>query len=304
MSESNQVRIAIRPDDDTGEWTVLRRTNDALSLGTETVRSNNVRSDRLRDAQKVVTQTVGGTIDFEMTASEYDDLIAAAMCNTWEADTPDVGTDQIKVGTDTTKFEVLKSFLDEDRHVQFTGMEVASLSITMNSAERITAQVTFAGSGADYEYDPSTDTFSTPSAAMFFDASNNLSEITFDGEPLTGTCITGMTLTIDNSHQTEQCIGSVFQDHYKGSANITTSKTLRMTAEAYDIWKNMLTNTPIAFDFRMGDGDSYYDFSAVKEYLSGDLPGGGVDELLSFELTGALAADDSADMLTIERTIA
>jgi len=303
MSESNQVRIAIRPKGSTDPWTVLRRTGDALTLSANTQRSNNVRSDRLRDAQKVTGLTVGGTVDFEMTASEYDDLIAAAMCSTWEADTPSAGTDQIKVGTKTTQFDVLKSYQDSDEHVLMQDMEVASLSINMSAGERITAQVTFAGGGADYQYDPSGDTFDSVASAMFFDSSNNLSSITVDGSPLTGTCITAMSINIDNSHQQDQCIGSLYQTQHKGSANITTNKTIRMSSEAFSLWSNMITNTPVAFSFTMGDGADSYSFSAPAEYLSGDLPSGGLDAILSLDLSGALAADAAGDMLTIERTI-
>ncbi|WP_129141534.1 phage tail tube protein [Modicisalibacter coralii] len=304
MSESNRVRIAIRPDGSSSNWKTLRRTNDALTAGTNTTRSENVRSDRMRDGQKITTITVGGTLNIEMTAAEYDDLIAAAMCSTWTADTPTAGTDQITVGTTTTKFEVLKSYLDEDRHILMSGMEVGQLELNMDSGSKITGTVTFMGTQEDHEYDPSTDTFDPASDALFFDSSNNLSSVTIDGSPLSGIAITGMSMTINNNHQTDQELGTQYQTHHKGSADITTSKTVRMSASAFDLWKNTLTNTPIATSFTMGDGSNSYVFSQGREFLSGDAPSGGLDAILTFTLNGVSAVDATGEMLTIERTLA
>lgn len=304
MPEANRVRIGMRVDGSTANWTTLRRTNDALTAGTETTRSENVRSDRMRDGQKITTITVGGTLDIEMTAAEYDALIAAAMCNSWVVDTPVAGTDQITVGTATTKFEILKSYLDEDRHVLMKGMEVSQIQLTMDAGSKITGQVTFMGTEADPEYDPSTDTFDPAADALFFDSSNNLSSLMIDGSAISGMCVTGMSLTINNNHQSDQCVGTQYQRHWKGSADITGSKTFRMSAGAFDLWKNTLTNVPISSSFTMGDGTNSYVFSTGVEYLSGDLPSGSLDSILSLELDYTVAVDSAGEMLTIERTLA
>lgn len=303
MSESNQVRIAIRPTAG-GNWTTLRRTNDALTASGEATRSDNIRSDRMRDGQKIATVTVGGTVDFEMTAAEYDQILAAAMCNTWAVDTPAAGTDRLTVGIADTTFEVLKSYLDSGKHVLMKGMEVSQLQLTMSAGEKITGQVTFMGTEADYEYDPSGDTFDPAAEALFFDSSNNLSSIQIDGQPLSGMCITGMDLTISNNHSSDQCLGTQYQRHHKGSADITGTKTFRMSAAAFDLWKNTLTNTPISSSFTMGDGTNSYVFSTGKEFLSGDLPSGGLDAILSVDLSTTAAVDATGEMLLIDRTLA
>lgn len=299
-----RVRIAIRAAGSAGNWTVLRRTNDALTVGAQTVRSDNVRDDRMRDGQKISTITVGGTLDFEMTAAEYDQILAAALCSDWVADTPAVGTDQLKVGTTDVQFDVLKSYLDSDRHVLMTGMYVSQLQLTMNAGEKITAQATFMGEGHDDAYDPAGDVFDAVSDAILFDSSSNLSSIQIDGQPVAGMCITAMSLAIANGFASDQCLGSVHQRHHKGSCDITGSKTIRMSAGAFDLWKNTLANTPISSSFTMGDGTDSYVFSIGKEYLSGDLPSGGLDSILSVELSTTAAVDAAGDMIKIERTLA
>lgn len=296
MSEANRVRIAIRPTG-TSPWTTLRRTGDALTASAQTVRSDNIRSDRMRDGQKVTTITVGGTLDIEFTAAEYDQILAAAMCNAW-------ATDVLTVGTDTVTFDVLKSYLDSGKHVLMSGMEVGQLQLTMNAGEKITGQVTFAGTEADPDYDPTLDTFNEPSDALLFDSSNNLSSILIDGQPLSGTCVTGMSLTINNNHSQDQCLGTLYQRQHKGSCDITGTKTIRMSAEAFDLWKNTLTSTPVSSSFTMGDGSDSYVFAIGAEYLSGDLPSGGLDAILSLELNSTVATDSTGEMLTITRSLA
>ena len=304
MSEANQVRLAIRPSGSTDNFQVINRTNDALNTGTETERSQSIRADRKRGGQKVVTQTVGGTVDIEMARSEYDDLIAAAMCSSWQTDTPTAGTEQLAVGTATQKFEVCKSYLDEDRHVLFKEMEVSQLQINMNSGERVTGQITFMGTEADLEFDPSTETFDEPANNLFMDASTNISSLMIDGSAVTNMVITGMSLTINNNHQSGQGLGTQFQYHDKGSADITGSMTFRFSADAYDLWKNTITNTPVSTSFTLGDGTTDYTFKAGKQYLSGDLPSGALDSILSLELDTVVATDSANEMLLIERTTA
>ena len=304
MSEANRVRIAIRPSGSTDNFQVLNRTDDSLSPNSETERSQAIRADRKRGGQKVVTQTVGGSLSIEFTADDYDDILAAAMCNAWAEDTPTAGTDQLAVGTATTKFDVLKSFLDEDRHVLMKEMEVSQLQLTMNSGERVTGEITFAGTESDLEFDPSAETFDEPSNNLFMDSSNNISSLQIDGDPVDGMVITGMTLNINNNHQSGQGLGSQFQYHDKGSADITGSMTFRFASAAYDLWKNTITNVPVSTSFTLGDGTTDYTFKAGEQYLSGDLPNGALDSILSLELDTVVATDDSNEMLLIERQTA
>lgn len=302
MPEANRVRIAYRAAGSTDNWKIFRRTGDALTAGAQTQRSDEIRDDRKRGGQKVTTITAGGTVDFEFSATSFDDFLAAGMCSAWVADTPTVGTSQLVVGTTTTKFDVLKSYLDEGRHVLLKDMEVGQLQFTMNSGAKITGQVTFMGVEVDEEYDPSTDTFDPAGTTLFMDSSNNLSSIMIDGAPVSGMAFTGMSITINNNHSSDQELGSQYQNHFKGSADITGTKTLRMSSAAFDLWKNTIRNVPISSSFTMSDGTTSYVFKNGEEYLSGDLPSGALDAILSMDLNYSVATDSTGEMTVIERT--
>lgn len=302
--ESNQVRIAYRlsgggPTD----WKTLRRTNDSLTVGTETTVSDQIRSDRLRGGQKVVTQTAGGTIDFEFTAKDFDEILAAAFMTTWAADTPVTGSEQLNVGTSTVELDFLKSYLDSDKHVLIEKAQVSQLSLSMDAGSKITGQITIAGTTVNAEYAITTDTFAAPGTEIFMDSANNLGSIQIDDAPITGMCFTSMSLELNNNHSTDQCLGETYQNHHKGSASVTGSITVRSSAAAFDLWKNSINNTPVKLDYTLDDGSNSYDIEVASGYLAGDLPSGGLDAILSFDLNFTAAVDNAGKYLSITRTL-
>lgn len=302
MAEANRVRVSYRAAGTTDDWQVLRRYNDALTVGTETVMSDEIRDDRKKSDQKVVTLTVGGTLDMELSANSIDPILAAAFMSTFAADTPVVGSEQLTVGTTTVKLDILKSYLDEGRDVLMEEMEVAQMSITMATGSKIEAQVTFAGTTFNEDYDASGDTFVAASDEIIMDSSNNLGTFLIDGSPISGMCFTNLTLEIDNGHSTDQCLGELNQNHFKGSAMISGSLTVRSSTAAFDLWGNTITNTPIQLTYTLSDGTTQYVVDVARAYLAGDLPSGAQDSILSFDLTFSGAAKSNGDYVSITKS--
>lgn len=296
MAESNRVRIAYREAGATGPWQIIRRTGDALTAGTETVRSDEVRSDRQRSGQKVTTITAGGTLDFEMSAESFDDFLAAALCTDWNADV-------LTVGTATKRFDVLKSYLADDEHIMFSDMEVSQLSLTADSGQKITGQLTFMGRAVDADYDASGADFTDATTTIIFDASNNLNGVLVDGAPLVNTCFKALGITINNNHQTDQCVGSQFQNHFKGSCDITTTSTVRMASSSLDLWRRSIANEPIEMAFMMGANGYTYNFELGHVDLSTEPPSGALDAILDMSVDGTAAVAANGEMITITRNV-
>lgn len=297
MAESNRVRIAYKMSGDpVTAWKTLRRTSDSLTVGTETVVSDEIRSDRKRGGQKVTTQTAGGGISIEFSAKSFDDLLAAAFMSEWSADTLEVGTDAVQI-------DILKSYLDEERHVLFENCEVSNMSLSMDAGAKVTGEFTVMGTTVDTDYTISTDDFADAETTLIMDSSNNLGSIQVDGSPISGMCFTAMGLELNNNHQSDQCLGEVTQNHWKGSAAVTGSITVRSSAAAFDLWEKSITNTPVKLEYTLTDGTNSYDIAVAAGYLSGDLPSGGLDAILSFYLSFTAATDGAGDYLIINRTI-
>ena len=297
MSESNRVRIAYRETGSGNPWQILRRTNDALTAGTEVQRSDEVRSDRQRSGQKVTTITAGGTLDLEMSAGSYDDFLAAALCTEWTGEV-------LTVGVTTRRFDILKSYLADDEHLLLTDMEVGQLSLTASSGQKITGQITFMGRAVDDDYDPSGDTFLDATTTIIFDSSSNLNGVLIDGAALVNTCFKELGLTINNNHQTDQCLGSQFQNHFKGSCDITTTGTVRMASSSFDLWRRSLANEPVEMAFTMGANGYTYAFELGHVDLSTEPPSGALDAILDMSINGTAAvAADTGEMIQVTRTI-
>ena len=303
MASSSRVRIAYRAGD-TGPWTILRRTGDALTVGTETQRSDEVRSDRTRGDQKVTAITAGGTIDFEFSSSNMDAFIAAALGGTWAADTPAVGSEQTQNGTTVPRFEFLKSYLDTGDHVLIGDAVVSNMQLTANAGEKVTGQITIMGSSHDDAYDPTADTFNEPSDTVIMDSSNNLGSILIDGTAATGICFTGLSVTIAGGFQSSHCLGNLYRDHFEGSLDITGSLTMRLSEEGLNLWRNSITSTPVSLGVTLSEGGNSYDISLPRNYLSGDLPSGGLDTILTSELSLTAARDANGVMMSVDRTLA
>src|SRR5690554_234973 len=295
MAESNRVRIAYKAAGApvTG-WKTLRRTGDSLTVGTETVVSDEIRSDRLRGGSKVVTQTAGGTIDFEFSATSYDEILEAAFMGAWT-------NNVLEIGTTTVKLDILKSYLDEARHVLIENCEISNLQITMDAASKITGQITVMGIIIDDDYAITTDAFAAPGTSLIMDSSNNLGSIQVDGSPVAGVCFTGMGLTLDNGHSSDQCLGTATQQHWKGSATVTGTVAMRSSAAAFTLWENTITNTPVKLSYVLTDGAKSYTFEVAAAHLAGDLPSGGLDAILSFDLTFTAATGAASAYLKVTR---
>lgn len=297
MASSSRVRIAYRTAGGTGPWTIFRRTGDALTVGTETQRSDEVRDDRTRGDMKTTTITAGGSVDIEFSSVNFDAFIAAAIGGAWSADS-------VSNGTTIPRFDLLKSYQDTGDHVLFENCCVWEMSLSANAGEKVTGQITFQGSGHNDNYDPSGDTFDQPEDTIIMDASNNLGSITVDGAPLSGMCFTAISLNISGGFQTDQCVGSLYQNHFEGSVDITGSVTTRLSAAALDLWRNSITSTPVALGFELSDPDGYaYTLALPRNFLSGDLPSGGLDTILTSELSLTAARNDLGVMLQIDRTV-
>lgn len=297
MSSGSRVRIARRPAGSSDPWQILRTTGDALTVASDTTRSDEIRDDRTRGDQKTVMINPNGTVSFELSPANFDSIMASVLSGTWT-------TDVLTNGTTATKWDYLKSYMDLDEHILLSDAYETQLQLTANAGEKVTGQVTIMAQGHDDQYDPTGDTFSEPEDTVIMDASNNMHTIRVDGaEPASGVCIKGIDLTINGSFQSDQCVGSQYQVHSPGSYDITGSVNFRFSSATLDYWRNAITSTPMALDWTFSEGDYSYVPSLPRIFLSGDLPGGSLDSILDLSLDITAARDASGVMMEITRTV-
>ena len=129
----------------------IRHTGTTLALTKEALQSEEIRNDRqIADFRHGAFQT-GGDINVELSYGSFDELLGAVLCGTWAADTPVLGTGQLKAGIERRSFTIERHFGDlltaQKPYHRFTGVEFNTLAVSVAANAMITATLGVVGQG-------------------------------------------------------------------------------------------------------------------------------------------------------------
>ena len=265
----------------TGNWDTLRLTSNTLSPSVNTQASDEITDSRVSQGSVATSTDIQGDLVGEMSYGTFDRLFEAGFYGTWN-------NNVLTVGDTRRTFSVAKNFADVNVFSIFKGMHVSTFALDIPSDGKITA--TFTLMGLDYaDGDTNTVTAVSPATATPFMSNINVGTVLVDGASLEGVaCVSAMTINLDNSLQTQRCLGSGKLGpgaHIATEAAITGSITLAWSNRAWQLWKNQFTRAPIAVSFPITDslGNKYtFNFPALE--IDGDLPSGGKRDLIEVTL--------------------
>lgn len=290
MSSSNAVRIAYREAGSSDPFKVLRYTSEAFTATPATTESAEVRTDRMIADLYLTSLATSGSIDFEFSAENFDLLMQAAMCQDFDVN------GVAKIGKLDKTFEILKSYTDIDKHILIQDVKVSTMTLNVEAGALVTGSFEFVGGNVDVDFDPTSETFDEPANTSLINAANDIGSININGAPLTGSCIETLSITLDNNYQAQNCIGSLAaKTHVKNTASVSGSQTISFSAESYDLWKGQITNEDIAVSFSLTDGTTTYQFDLPRTRISGDLPGGTRDEILTLDAEYSAIRDETLE---------
>lgn len=309
MSESNRVKVYYVKESVYGEtpvnadWKTLRYTSESLTSNHNNVSSSEIRADRMVADSTRVSSEAAGELNIEFSALSFDDLLEAAMADTWEVDGAD---STLKIGTTAQSFSIEKDFDDVGRYFSFSGMRVGQMNLNVSYGEIMTASFSFMGNNADASDTSKVgtgDILAAPTTDVL-NATTDLSTVTINGSP-TNVCIQSLSLSLDNTLRNRVCIGNVFPVNIAyGTANVSGSIELYFSANAFAIYQNVLSNADVSFSFAVEDEDYRYTFNIPRAKLVGSAPvstGIDTDIVLSFDFT-ALLDPTSESSLVITKT--
>lgn len=133
----------------TPAFDIVRHTGTTLGLSKEALQSEEIRDDRQIADFRHGARQVGGDISIELSYGSFDTILEALLGGTWAADTPALGTDQLKAGTTRRSFTVERYFgdiltADKPFH-RFTGVEFNTLQLQINANAMITGTIGVVG---------------------------------------------------------------------------------------------------------------------------------------------------------------
>lgn len=269
-----------------GTWDTLRLTGNALTPTVNTQVSDEITDSRLGQGSVATSIDIGGDLTTEFSFGSFDQLLEAAFYGTWSGNV-------LSVGDTRNTFSIAKGYNDVGVYGLFKGAHVSTFALDIPSDGKITA--TFNMACLDYT-DGETSIVVSPNAPTTtpFLSNNNVGTILVNGQSLEGVaCVSAMTINLDNSLQTQRCLGSERLGpgaHIATEAAITGSLTLAWSKQAWQIWKNSFSRTPIAVVFPITDalGNKYtFNFPAVE--VDGELPNGGKRDLIEVTLNYTVA---------------
>lgn len=270
----------------TGTWDTLRLTGNALTPTVNTQVSDEITDTRLSQGSVATSIDIGGDLSAEFSFGSFDQLLEAAFYGAWTKDV-------LRVGDTRHTFSIAKGYADVGVYGLFKGAHVSTFALDIPSEGKVTA--TFNMACLDYT-DSEAPIVVAPNAPTTtpFLSNINVGTILVDGQSLEGVaCVSAMTINLDNSLQTQRCLGSDSLGpgaHIATEAAITGSITLAWSKRAWQIWKNTFTRLPIAVEFPITDslGNKYtFAFPAVE--IDGELPSGGKRDLVEVTLNYTVA---------------
>lgn len=269
-----------------GTWDTLRLTGNALTPTVNTQVSDEITDTRLSQGSVATSIDIGGDLTAEFSFGSFDQLLGAAFYGNWTGNV-------LSVGDTRHTFSIAKGYDDVGVYGVFKGAHVSTFALDIPSDGKITA--TFNMACLDYT-DSETSIVVSPNAPTTtpFLSNNNVGTILVNGQSLEGVaCVSAMTVNLDNSLQTQRCLGSDSLGpgaHIATEAAITGSITLAWSKRAWEIWKNTFTRAPIGVVFPITDslGNKYtFNFPAVE--VDGELPNGGKRDLIEVTLNYTVA---------------
>lgn len=304
MSSGSSITTYMTPESTPGEmpssptWDTLRLTGNTMTPNVSTETSAEVRESRMRGGGIITSIDYSGDLSAEFSAETFDKLLEAAFYGTWDTDT-------LAIGNERHTFSVVKAYKDIDVYATFLGVHVSSFQLEIPEEGKITT--TFSTMGLGYE-DADTDptaagTVNAQTATVPMGSATSVGDVLVDGQAQTGNaCISAMSLTVDNTIQTQRCLGKQGPGALIATdAAISGSITMAWSQQAWEHWKKMMTRESLGVSFPLSDaaGNEYL-FELPQIEIDGELPDGGNEDIVQVELS--FTAKNTP--ITVTRTLA
>ena len=362
MGSSNRTRVAYVAESNWGvtpatpTLTTVRRTGGSLKSPTETVTSNEIRSDRNRATVQRVGVSANGSMEFELSYGSHDDLLAAAFASAWTTainfsdsvqitaltgtiaatgaftnafvgqwlklsgfttpgnngyfrvakktsaneitveDPDDVLEDETKSaaitsggclrnGTTESSFTIEQSHLDLGFYLQFLGMRVGGVNLSIPASGLITGSFDFQGKEATASAATIANTLTAAGTNPVFNGTSHFAALTVGGAALADN-LTEISVALTNNLRQRRALGSLAPvGVIYGTADVTGSFRLYPTGKTLIDKYLDFKESSLALRLVGGDGKKSYILTIPKLVFTGDLPE-----------TGALDGDVTLDL--------
>lgn len=221
----------------------LRHTSCDLNLSRDSFKSAELRTDRQINDVRTGTDKIAGSIGFEPSWGEYDDLLEACLAGTW-------ADDVLKCGVVERSMTIERAFTDIGQYVRYRGCYVNKMSLSLQPNAMITGKFEFVGLAGGTALEPLAAENKPSCTGRPYDSYRG--ELREAGETIA--VVTGIELELDNGIQPQFVL-------FQRAAPFVTwglsTVTGSMTAFFEDVRliQKFLDETPTSLQFRVGFPD-------------------------------------------------
>lgn len=276
---------------------LLRFTGESLTGTADTTESAEIVSTRQSAGSVRTGVSGGGSFDFEMSWSTFDDMLEGALGGTFDS------SGVLQVGTALPSFTFEKQFTDlaSDRFQRFTGQLVNALSINVAIGSIIGGTVDLLGNFPTIETAAFDGTPDPINSEEVMDVVNFVQAIDENGSPLSG--VREFSLAIANNVRLQPQLGSAAAaGAAPGRFVLTGSLVTYFASDA--LLAKFLDNTETSLELSIGGASSKrYDFLMQRvNFTAGSVNAGSGNSDVLVELEFSAKIDSTASTLQITRT--
>jgi hypothetical protein len=263
----------------------LRFKGESLNPGFETVRSDEIRSDR-NDVDLIkVGQKAAGNVEFELSYTSYDDFLEALMCSTWTVDGVDTDKFTLVNGVLERQFTIQKKLTDVNQFFNFTGSKINTGNLKIAPGAVVTGTfgiMARSGARTGAQFAGATTPAGTSTTPM--NGSSGVTVNTIDAGAIPGGLMS-FSLDINNNRREQDAIGSdLAQDIVMGRFEATGDFEVYFADGT--LFDKLAAQTPFAFQTKMaGPGTTneiWIDIPKAK-FESGEVVAKGTDTDVMFK---------------------
>ena len=303
MTDTSQTRLALVPESTWGvtpttpSFITTRMTGEGLTPNIENVVSNEIRADRNIGDLAQVSQSAGGTYDFELSYGAFDDVLESAMFSTWS-------TDVLINGVTQKSFTIEKTFETgaTDQYHRFAGAVCNGFTLSTTIGAIVTGTFDFMAKGISTGQAIITDATYTDTAANdVINSATGFANLTIAG--VTNPEITALNIAVTNKMYAQNYCGSL-DARALGTGRFEVTGDLEIYFENSELFDIFLAGQSADLSFKLGGASSknyLFEIDNLK-FATAEIISGGNDEAVMGKFTFQGLYDGIDNTLRITRT--
>jgi hypothetical protein len=283
QADANRVKVSYAAETTFGSAAVsgfkeLPINSSRLAHAKRTVLSARLRSDRQVPGIIEVGANAEGSIPFELSFSDFNPFLAAAVGGTTSSST-------ITNGTTDTFFTLQEEFQDIGGGLQFTGMHVGTMSLNIEAEAIVTGEIGFVGKEAVVFASGAAVAASVASTNPIFNATANVGTLSEGGGTLSN-AIRSLTININANRAPRPAVGHRTPIGVRGG-RVEVTGSITAYFENQTLLNKFIQHTPTSLSVPLTDSAGHtITISIPYLFYSGgnpDIPGVNEDVMLTMD---------------------